>query len=248
MKTQSTLQPTREAYLILLIDTLTKILSNLSLVFKMYNGPGIEIENKSKFWHGELWQQSPLFGEHSIIINSVEYFAEEFVHIIISYRLNCMRIIYIIFHNKNLKLKLQKFLRFEELPDRFKISECASNINTMWLLKDKPIIVDPGVLVSFVPFGRKFKDFIHPFLKELKELEKGKIINIQGKDTLVIMGLGLVTADLLQGNDLAGVIKHNAKKSCRFCMIEKHESLRSFDDLSKELHYHQLIDHEFEIY
>jgi hypothetical protein len=39
----------------------------------MYNGPGIEIENKSEFWHGELWQQSPLFGEHSIIINSGNY-------------------------------------------------------------------------------------------------------------------------------------------------------------------------------
>jgi hypothetical protein len=36
----------------------------------MYNGPGIEVENKSEFWHGELWQQSPLFGEHKIIINS----------------------------------------------------------------------------------------------------------------------------------------------------------------------------------
>ncbi|GBC29130.1 hypothetical protein GLOIN_2v1790940 [Rhizophagus irregularis DAOM 181602=DAOM 197198] len=350
MKTQSTSQPTREAYPVSLIDTLTKILSNPSLVSKMYNGPGIEIENKSEFWHGELWQQSPLFGEHSIIINSVEYFTGEFVHIITSNHLNCMRITSIIFHNENVKLKLQRFLRFEELPDRFKTSERASNINTRWLLEDKPIIVDPRVLVNktsvwlrdqqklsyysyevdeilyryentwkirnicyrirhpseycsfpqnssnlpiwklfidlyyddfgtyrnvyhslggvyiqignmpfsmrkllknhfvigFVPFGGKFKDFIRPFLKELKELEKEKIINIQGEDTLVVAGLGLVTADLPQGNDLAGVMRHNAKKGCRFCMIEEHESLKSFDDLSKELHYHQLMDREFE--
>ncbi|CAB4412440.1 unnamed protein product [Rhizophagus irregularis] len=316
MKTQSTSQPTREAYPVSLIDTLTKILSNPSLVSKMYNGPGIEIENKSEFWHGELWQQSPLFGEHSIIINSVEYFTGEFVHIITSNRLNCMRITSIIFHNENVKLKLQRFLRFEELPDRFKTSERASNINTRWLLEDKPIIVDPRVLVNktsvwlrdqqkpsyysyevdeilyryentwkirnicyrirhpseycsfpqnssnlpiwklfidlyyddfgFVPFGGKFKDFIRPFLKELKELEKGKIINIQGEDTLVVAGLGLVTADLPQGNDLVGVMRHNAKKGCRFCMIEEHESLKSFDDLSKELRYHQLMDREFE--
>jgi len=70
MKTPSTSQPTREAYPISLIDTITKILSNPLLISKMYNGPGIEIENKSEFWHGELWQQSPLFGEHSITINS----------------------------------------------------------------------------------------------------------------------------------------------------------------------------------
>ncbi|CAB4392590.1 unnamed protein product [Rhizophagus irregularis] len=148
MKTQSTSQPTKEAYPVSLIDTLTKILSNPSLVSKMYNGPGIEIENKSEFWYGELWQQSPLFGEHSIIINSVEYFTGEFVHIITSNHLNCMRITSIIFHNENVKLKLQRFLRFEELPDRFKTSESASNINTRWLLDDKPIIVDPRVLVN----------------------------------------------------------------------------------------------------
>jgi hypothetical protein len=41
-------------------------------------------------------------------------------------------------------------------------------------------------------------------------------------------------------------MRHNAKKGCRFCMIEEHESLKSFDDLSKELRYHQLMDREFE--
>jgi hypothetical protein len=258
-----------------------------------------------------------------------------------------MRITSIISHNEKLKLKLQRFLRFEELPDQFKTSERASNINTRWLLEDKPMMVEPGVIVGktsvwlhdqqkkpsyylyevdeilycyqktwkirgvcyrnrhpseycsfpqnsrnlpiwkilidlyyddfgtyqnvyhslggiyiqignmpfsmrkllknhfvigFVPFGGKFGDFIRPFLVELKELEKGKVINIQGKDTLVVAGLGLVTADLPQGNDLAGVMRHNAKKGCRFCMIEEHDSLKSFDDLSNELRYHQLMD------
>ncbi|CAB5377600.1 unnamed protein product [Rhizophagus irregularis] len=124
MKTQSTSQPTRKVYPVSLIDTLTKILSNLFLVSKMYNGPGIEIENK------------------------IEYFTGEFVYIITSNRLNCMRITSIIFHNENVKLKLQRFLRFKKLSDQFKTSERASNINTRWLLEDKPIIVDPRVLVN----------------------------------------------------------------------------------------------------
>jgi hypothetical protein len=101
-------------------------------------------------------------------------------------------------------------------------------------------------IIGFVPFGGKFKDFIRPFLKELKELEKEKIINIQEKDTLVVVGLGLVTADLLQENDLARIMRHNAKRGCRICMIEEHDSLKSFDDLSKELRYHQLMDNEFD--
>ena len=106
-------------------------------------------------------------------------------------------------------------------------------------------------LVSFgclilVFFGKKFKDFIDPFLKELKELEKGKIIDIQGKNTLVVAGLGLVTADLPQGNDLVAVMRHNAKRGCRSCIIEEHDCSKSFSDLSKELRYHQLMDNEFE--
>jgi hypothetical protein len=47
----------------------------------------------------------------------VEYFTGEFVHVLTSNCLNCMRITSIIFHNEKLKLKLQRFLRFEELPD-----------------------------------------------------------------------------------------------------------------------------------
>src|SRR5947207_1172989 len=101
-------------------------------------------------------------------------------------------------------------------------------------------------VIGFVPFGGKFKDFIDPFLKELKELEKGKIIDIQGKNTLVVAGLGLVTADLPQGNDLVAVMRHNAKRGCRSCIIEEHDCSKSFSDLSKELRYHQLMDTEFE--
>ncbi|RGB28985.1 hypothetical protein C1646_796184 [Rhizophagus diaphanus] len=189
MKTQSTSQPR---------------------VSKMYNGLGIEIENKSEFWHGELWQQSPLFGKHSIIINSDLYYDD----------FGTYRNVYHSLGGVYIQIGNMPFLMRKLLKNHF--------------------------VIGFVPFGGKFKDFIRPFLKELKELEKGKIINIQGKDTLVVAGLSLVTADLPQGNDLAGVMRHNAKKGCRFCMIEEHESLKFFDDLSKELHYHQLMDCEFE--
>ncbi|RGB23499.1 hypothetical protein C1646_774405 [Rhizophagus diaphanus] len=49
MKMQSTSQPTRKAYPILLIDILTKIMSNPSLISKIYNGSGIEKENKGNY-------------------------------------------------------------------------------------------------------------------------------------------------------------------------------------------------------
>ncbi|GBC42270.2 hypothetical protein GLOIN_2v1790940 [Rhizophagus irregularis DAOM 181602=DAOM 197198] len=342
MKTQSTSQPFREAYAISLFDIIKKTLSNPLLISKMYNGPGIEVENKSEFWHGE----------HNIMINSVEYFTGDFVHIMASNQLNCMRITSIILHNSRLKLKLQRFLTFDELPAQYQTADRYSNSsNKRWLLEDKPIIVEPEVIVGktsvwlqdqeepnyytyivaeilynyqnkwkirnicyrfkhpseycpfpqnphnlpmwkifidlyyddfgtfrnvyyslggvyiqignmpfsmrkllknhfiigFVPFGGNFKEFISPFLQELKELEKGKVFNIQGKNILVIAGLGIVTADLPQGNDLVGVMRHNAKRGCRSCKIENHNSLKSFDDISKELRYHHLMDDEFDL-
>ena len=33
---------------------------------KMYFGPGIVTDEKQEFWYGELWQDSPLFGEYQI--------------------------------------------------------------------------------------------------------------------------------------------------------------------------------------
>ncbi|RHZ84174.1 hypothetical protein Glove_85g24 [Diversispora epigaea] len=45
-----------------------------------------------------------------------------------------------------------------------------------------------------------------------------KINNIE---YLIIGGLGVVTADLPQGNDLCGIKRHNANHGCRNCFIKK---------------------------
>ncbi|PKB96582.1 hypothetical protein RhiirA5_385250 [Rhizophagus irregularis] len=66
-------------------------------------------------------------------------------------------------------------------------------------------LVKNHFVISFVPFGGSFDEFILPFVKELKEFEKGKVMSVQGQEAWVIAGLGVVTADLPQGNDLAGV-------------------------------------------
>lgn len=37
----------------------------------MYFGPGIEVStNRTEFWHGTLWQESPLFGCEKMTINN----------------------------------------------------------------------------------------------------------------------------------------------------------------------------------
>src|SRR5688500_13310201 len=55
-------------------------------------------------------------------------------------------------------------------------------------------------VLEFIPFGRNFNKFMISFISEIKELEKEKIMNVQGQDAWIIVKLGIVIADLPQGN------------------------------------------------
>ena len=43
---------------------------------KMYFGHGIESQEKSELWHGDIWQWSPLYGDVTIIINNGKAFSK----------------------------------------------------------------------------------------------------------------------------------------------------------------------------
>lgn len=97
----------------------------------------------------------------------------------------------------------------------------------------------------FVPFGASFDEFIKPFITEMKILEKGKIMDVQGNEYVIIANLSDITADLPQGNDLARVKRHSANRGCQICNAAK-DSLTS-DSLNLELisHYHHQSDKQF---
>ncbi|CAB4427813.1 unnamed protein product [Rhizophagus irregularis] len=82
------------------------------------------------------------------------------------------------------------------------------------------------------------------FVEELKQLEKGKIMNVQGRDVWVVAGLGVVTADLPQGNDLAGVLRHGASKGCCTCSINKDLHTDLNQDFALLSRYNQITDSE----
>jgi hypothetical protein len=69
-KTPSTSKPTKLAYTISITEHLRSILNNPRLMEKMYFGRGIESQEKSELWHGDIWQRSPLYGDATIIINN----------------------------------------------------------------------------------------------------------------------------------------------------------------------------------
>ncbi|GET61097.1 hypothetical protein GLOIN_2v1867050 [Rhizophagus irregularis DAOM 181602=DAOM 197198] len=72
-----------------------------------------------------------------------------------------------------------------------------------------------------------------------------KLMEVNGQDAWVIAGLGVVTADLPQGNDMCGVLRHNANKGCRTCTASR-ESLTNFSqDVPATSRYHHITDDQF---
>ncbi|PKY19767.1 hypothetical protein RhiirB3_384336 [Rhizophagus irregularis] len=99
-------------------------------------------------------------------------------------------------------------------------------------------------VLGFVPFGGTFNEFIKPFVVEMKKLEQGKIMKIQGEDSWIIASLSVITADLPQGNDLTGVLRHGANKGCRTCTIKK-ELLTDYNqDIVAKSRYHHITNEE----
>jgi hypothetical protein len=68
--TPSNTLPLKEAYTFSIKNYIHCIINNPTLMLKMYFGPGIEKTWKTELWHGDLWKESPLFGESIIVVNN----------------------------------------------------------------------------------------------------------------------------------------------------------------------------------
>ncbi|GES87758.1 hypothetical protein GLOIN_2v1790377 [Rhizophagus clarus] len=100
-------------------------------------------------------------------------------------------------------------------------------------------------VLRLVPFSGNFNEFMLPFISEMKEFKQGKLMEVNGQDAWVMASLGIVTADLPQGNDMCGVLRHNANKGCRTCTASR-ESLTNFSqDVPATSRYHHITDDQF---
>jgi hypothetical protein len=68
-KTPSTSRGSKLSYQLSISEIIWRVLNNPMLMKHMHFGPGINSEEKSEFWHGNLWGESPLFGQHEILIS-----------------------------------------------------------------------------------------------------------------------------------------------------------------------------------
>ncbi|UZO16278.1 uncharacterized protein OCT59_007667 [Rhizophagus irregularis] len=71
-------------------------------------------------------------------------------------------------------------------------------------------------------------------------------MDIQGNKSLVIASIGDITADLPQGNDMAGVKRHGATRGCRTCNATKDSWTANNLDLLLISRYKHLADKQFE--
>ncbi|PKK59386.1 hypothetical protein RhiirC2_794903 [Rhizophagus irregularis] len=53
-------------------------------------------------------------------------------------------------------------------------------------------------VLGFVPFSGYFEEFIRPFIRDIKRLEKGVLMNVQGINCWVVAGLGCLPKKMQQ--------------------------------------------------
>ncbi|PKK56791.1 hypothetical protein RhiirC2_858468, partial [Rhizophagus irregularis] len=321
--TPSTSKSSIEAYFFSVTDHIKRLLSNPKLKNDLYFGEGIESDLKSEFWHGELWQQSPLFGAEYCHYNHVTYYPGEFIKYI-RYDTNSQPRIGHIFaiikdDNDKLLIKIHSTFFYTELPRTY--TRSRQNSRQLWLTENQEIIELSQIInkvsvwlydtqqpplyefiikeilyyhngrpllrnislrhhhstlnvssqvhpdfhcrrikifcdLYFDDFGTfrnldssplgKFEDTIKPFIQDIQQLERGFLMTIDNEQVWVSGGLGITTADLPQGNDLAGTLRHNATHGCRTCKASRDNLTDISFDIAKHGRYHHLTNIEFE--
>ncbi|CAG8784842.1 19282_t:CDS:2, partial [Racocetra persica] len=93
--------------------------------------------------------------------------------------------------------------------------------------------------LGFVLFGAKFEDFIKPFISDMQQLQNDR------EEVYIRGGLGVVTADLPQENNLSEVKRHGANHGYRSCEAEGDELTENNYDIIRHSQYHHITDMQF---
>ena len=100
-------------------------------------------------------------------------------------------------------------------------------------------------LLSFVPFGGEFDNVLEEFISDMKELQSGVLMTAKNEQVWVSAGFGMATADLPQGNDIAGIKRHNAEYGCRTCKVPQNQLSNVDFDIFQNGRYHHLTSKIF---
>ncbi|CAB4404894.1 unnamed protein product [Rhizophagus irregularis] len=144
----TTLKKMRRGLPLMTLNSHDRILKNPFLFSKMYFGPGVEASEVVELWEGQIWKESPIFGETSLLINNVLYQAGDFIIYIIyqerSSTLHLGQINGIVTkENKDEKfLYIQEIVYYSDLPKNLKSYERLnkSKKSTVWLTERRNLV------------------------------------------------------------------------------------------------------------
>ena len=71
--TPSTSTSLKEGYTFSILDHIQRLLNNPIIYPRLYFGPGVESSERLELWHGQIWKESPLFGETKCRIGNGNY-------------------------------------------------------------------------------------------------------------------------------------------------------------------------------
>ncbi|RHZ81177.1 hypothetical protein Glove_123g115 [Diversispora epigaea] len=269
-KTSSNSQLTKMAYSISIIDHIRTILNNSQIASRLYFGPGIETDKKSEFWHGtyntgtsiifksDINNEKIFFGriraivhneDKKILIKEILYkkSGTEATWITRHIKFRHFLPLEYIQEPKNLKNLLVKKIFLDLYFDDFgtyrtvyhSLGDVYIQIGNMPF--DLRKLLKNHFIIGFVPFGASFNEFIKPFVRDIQLLEKGIPMKINNIEYLIIGGLGVVTADLPQENNLCGIKRHNANYGYRNCFVFREQlSDKNYNCLQNAYTYHAI--------
>ncbi|GES75796.1 hypothetical protein GLOIN_2v1790940 [Rhizophagus clarus] len=249
------------AYQLSISDIIWNVLNNPSLLKEMYFGAGVDSKTKSEYWHGEIYQcgdfyrlriqkvldYSDLPGTFKGELRQNRSLSGEIHYELPKYFIN---IIHTGAFPPSPTIPVYKLFLDIYYDDFGTFRNVYHSLGCVYVqfgnmpARQRKLLKNHFVL-RFVLFGGNFNEFMLPFISEMKEFEQGKLMEVNGQDAWVIAGLGVVTADLPQGNDMCGVLRHNANKGCRTCTASR-ESLTNFSqDVPATSRYHHITDDQF---
>ncbi|CAB5358408.1 unnamed protein product [Rhizophagus irregularis] len=174
--------------------------------------------------------------------------------------------------NDKLLIKIHSTFFYTELPRTY--ARSRQNSRQLWLTENQEIIELSQIInkVSVWLYDTQqpplyefiIKEILYyhngrPLLRNIslrhhhstlnvssQQLERGFLMTIDNEQVWVSGGLGITTADLPQGNDLAGTLRHNATHGCRTCKASRDNLTDISFDIAKHGRYHHLTNIEFE--
>ncbi|CAG8498872.1 17785_t:CDS:2 [Racocetra persica] len=211
------------------VDYIEYILNNPTIAPNLYFGPGIVCDEKHEFWHSTLWQNLSLFGETKLCINNITYQAGNFLYYHQDKAIKFARICSVVEVNKRQLLRANSLVPYSGLSGHLRsINRKAHRINMeeLWLVEGQEYLI---ILENITQINVWLKDLDRPVEYEY----------------FVTEILYSFNTDLLQGNNLASVLRHDANYGCRTCSVSSSQLTNSNFDFVTNAHFYHLTNIQY---